>query len=198
VAARRLQHAIVMRVVLLVLALVAVTRTGYADDDPVSPAHATSLSLDFTLIGTGLLAGGIVSVAADPNPSPTIKGVDVALFFGAALATGFGPYTGHWYADAPPSWSEALGPVLRGSALGLVLLGSWTCLYSGPDDSLHISASHPCEAVVLSTSAAMWIGGAVWDVATAGNSARRHNHAHRYEPVSVAFTGQGFAVLGTF
>jgi hypothetical protein len=187
-----------MRVVVLVVALVAVMRTGYADDDQVSPAHATALSLDFTLIGTGILASGVVSVAADPNPSSTVKGVDVALFFGAALATGVGPYAGHAYADAPSSWREGLGPALRGSALGLVLLGSWMCLYSGPDDSLYISASHPCEAVVLSTSAAMWIGGAVWDVATAGDSARRHNRAHHLPSVSVAFTGQGFAVLGTF
>src|SRR5688572_12219375 len=148
-----------MRVLTAVALLASLTAVAAADDDatgPKDPVAATVLATSATAVG---LAGVGVSLGAmDRNAGSTA----VVFAFGGTLAFA-GPSFGHFYSGRRGSG----GLILRASSLGVALVGLFVI-------AAECAEQEPCPGhlkgnAVLGGALAMFVGGTIWDLATAGS-----------------------------
>lgn len=138
--------------------VVALTTTAHAaaGDEPIGPKDettATLLSAAGTLVPAALIGAGF---AADEDSLTTL----------GALTSFFGPSLGHWYAGR---WVTG-GLAVRGVGAGVMVVGVTM--------ELGCFLRPECESAGNEIAAAglvLYAAGAIYDVATAGRSAREHN-----------------------
>jgi hypothetical protein len=154
----------------LVIALVLSAGIAHADDDPraASPDVATGLSMGVTAAGAGLVAAGSFDPRSDAGRLAVLGG-STLLFVG--------PLVGHWYAG---EIRVTPGLAMRSGAIGLAFVGilayGLECLEVDTDDGQTCGARDAPVAVgVAAIGAALFIGGAIYDIASAGDTARRAN-----------------------
>lgn len=155
------------------------TSVAHADGEPKSPKLATVLSTVPTLIGYATVTGVLVSGAQG-------GGAKVAFTFGGTLAIA-GPSFGNFYAE---NYSPE-GLTMRSISLGVAFTGMF--VIAAECEDLDPCPGYPVGKVFLGSAAALFVGGTIWDIATAGRDARRYNANWRLAP-----TGNGVALSGTF
>jgi hypothetical protein len=168
-----------------------VTPTNHSDHEEKSPGTALALSLGVTALGFG------AAMAADSTHSEGLG------WLGAAGIM-FGPNAGHWYAG--DFWTPGLGMRLGGGALasiGLMMALSEAFDDWGSEDEYESGDDPSMEAAgaMFLVGSALFVSGAVYDIATAPRAARRHNERSRRQ-ISVAPTlgreNVGLVVAGRF
>jgi hypothetical protein len=122
-----------------------------------SPGIALSLSLGVT-VGSYVLA-----VAGEETQSDGLSTV-------GALGIFLGPTVGHWYAGK--GWTDGL--TLRLAGLGAVMVGVILLLDCGFEGSCSDGEESPA-AIVMVLGAGAYVGGTIYDIATAPGSARAYN-----------------------
>jgi hypothetical protein len=153
--------------------------------DAKDPDSAILWSLGGTAAGLGLMYYG----AAEDNGTAALIGS--ATFF-------FGPSFGQWYAGR--MLTPGLG--LRAGGVGLGYVGLAVLL----EDTLDDSSSHDSGGVgagLMLGGAALFVVGGIWDITTAGESARNWNERHTLSVMPTAIstshgTASGLALTGTF
>lgn len=174
---------------LATLALLATPARAEHDepDDAKSPGTATALAVGGTLLPAAAIALGFSVV--DDNP-----GLGSLAITTGTIGLGLGPSAGHWYAGK--SVTGGLG--LR--VLGAAVAGAGAM--KAMDDCF--LETQPCSSVgdsIMVAGAAVFVGGVVWDIATADNAARDWNRRHGVS-VSVAPTvtdrSAGITLVGAF
>ncbi|MDB4959273.1 MAG: hypothetical protein JWO36_6842 [Myxococcales bacterium] len=168
--------------------------TPIQDDSYRSPATAVALSLGVTLGGYGMAALGSSLDRHSGSSSPN------ALTSVGALVGLVGPSVGHLYAG--DAWNRGLAIRASGLAAALVGVAVW---FSGcPLFGNH--CDHGAEAVgvtLLFVGEGVYIGGSIYEIATAGRAAREYNAEHRiHTQISIApmpiHDGGGMALIGRF
>ena len=175
------------RLMCAVLMVGCLARLASAEDGTQkSETAATALSISAGLV----LPAGLV-LAAD-NESGSTR---TYLVEGAIAAILLGPTAGHWYAGR--GWTDATTVRIAGAAAGVagVALLSTDC-----DGSCTITE---VGGILVAGSAIALVGGALYDAATAGRSAREYNARQLVvTPVALPAAGGGTAmgvgVGGTF
>ena len=151
-------------------------------EDPKSPTVAISLSVAGTMAPILLTYATIESHTTDENK------VDMVLIGAAAFA--FAPSAGHWYAGR--WWTP--GTTLRVAGLGVSTLA---LMYAVQSES---SSDTPAWIFLGGLAAAA--GGAIYDIATAGDAAETWNrrHAPHVQPTALRLRdgGYGLGLAGTF
>ena len=160
------------------MALLLLTSTAHAGE-PKSDKLATVLSTVPTLIGYATVAGVLASGSNG-------GGARVAFAFGGTLAIA-GPSFGNFYAE---NYRPA-GLTMRSISLGIAFTGMF--VIAAECEDLEPCPGYPVGKVFLGSAAALFIGGTIYDIATAGRDARRYNAKWRLAP-----TGNGLALSGTF
>lgn len=157
------------------------------------PSTALWLSLGVTLGGCGLIFTG-AEVGHEAGGSIAIVG---------GIATVFGPTLGHTYAGT--SWNP--GVAVRLAAFGAVVGGlaivAGTCRVSG---STQCNSDAETLGIVLAYGGlAAYVGGSIYEIATAPGAAREYNRRHllemrlRLAPVSARDgLAPGLALAGRF
>lgn len=140
-----------------------------------SPAAALTLSLAGTVAGYG--------VAAEARTNNRLAGAGFVLFL-------VGPTLGQAYAGN----TFNRGLAIRAGGLALVYIGAPLSLASH-DGCCAISSGS--GAALLLTGFLMYLGGSIYEIATAPRAARRFNRAHRIE-ATIAPTTTGLALAGRF
>ena len=127
----------------------------------------------------------------------TRSGGCIALGYATVGAIILGPASGHWYAGEGGGWGIGLRFLGTAAAVGGFFAASNNdCeTQSCTDDSNH-------AAYIALGGAALVVGSAIYDVATAGRAARRYNASHiavAPAPVSTGGPpGLGLTIGGTF
>jgi hypothetical protein len=158
-------------IVSLVVATVGVASASAQSTEPVvaqkDPGTAQLLSLIGTAIPLGLYAWGA-----------TGKENDTLLAVGA---TGMmiGPSLGHYYANRRLG-TPGLAARLAGTGVGLLgvamlVAGGVACSNVIGPSSENCDDGSESAKVVMAAGAGLFIGGAIYDIATAGRAARREN-----------------------
>lgn len=150
-----------------------------------SPTTATLLAL----------AGAVLPVAVMVATSET---GDDDLFSGALLASTLTPSLGHWYAGE----FLTTGMALRGVGGLLVIAGVAQALscFEGCSDGAGAAGG------LILAGAGSYVGGTIYDVATAGAAARRYNRSHGAQmavaptmiPAGGGAMAMGMGVSGSF
>jgi hypothetical protein len=164
----------------VLVASVLATTVAHADpapgDDVKSEAVATELALGATVAGAAMMIG---AVATDPMESSR-HGASVPLGVTGATLLLLGPSFGHWYAHK--AYSKGL--LIRGiggATFGLGMFGyALDHSFQGNTDR-----SLPMVAVV---GAAVFLGGALLDIAQARDAVRSYNREHAGMQLSIAPT----------
>jgi hypothetical protein len=153
------------------------------------PDVALALSL-------GVTAGGYLAVALgsalDHDGS---NGIAQGLASVGSIAAIIGPTTGHIYAG--DTLNRGLG--MRAGGLGLALIGMITIFSACPlfGDSCDEGTADAGIAILIG-GGLLYVGGTIYEIATAPRSARRHNAGTlSLAPVPV-HSGAGFALTGRF
>jgi FtsH-binding integral membrane protein len=146
-----------------------------------------------TLVGPGVL---LLAVAASNNRSNN-DGLTQALVFTGLTAMLLGPSAGRWYAGETGAGQIAL----RGAGVSLMFVGAIAsiCLDS-------CSGDNTGPGVLILGGLGLFVGSTIYDVATAGDAARRYNHMHHGQQFSIAptynkrdgVTTSGLMVSGSF
>jgi hypothetical protein len=148
-----------MRAAVLVVAIALASSARARADEPAphkSPRTAIALSIGITLGGIGLDALGAAT------NEPILAGI-------GGLAGALGPTTGHWYAGE--AMTPGLGIRLAGSAVATIgIVGVIDCFFQCKPDPIYMD--------LVYVGAAAWVGGAIYDIATAGDAADDYNRAH--------------------
>jgi hypothetical protein len=138
------------------------------------PTIATSLSLGTTLAGAGMLA--LAYAARDTDAGDTFTTIGL-------LTAAVGPTVGHIYADDIGSgglYLRLASPVPATIAFAIMM--SCNPIF-GPDDC---SATEEGISVGLVVAAgAMYVGGTVWEIASAGDAARKTNRERGFDRIAV-------------
>lgn len=163
----------------ILIALCLLTSIAHADAEPKSPKLATVLSTMPTVIGYATVAGVLLSDERGGDAR-------VAFTMGGTLAI-VGPSLGNFYAE---NYSPA-GMSMRAAALGIGFSAMF--VIAAECEDLEPCPGYPVGKVFLGSAAALFLGGTIYDIATAGRDARRYNAKWRLAP-----TGNGVSIVGTF
>jgi hypothetical protein len=182
-----------VRIAIVLVVVLAFTRTVSADDDLKSPETATWLSIGVTTGGLALF--GTSLAFADRR----------SRWWSFPMATGLtavavGPSTGSLYVQGAQKWSLSGGAGLRlGAGVFAALTAITIALYecdAVPEDTL---CDGRVQTTLFGTAAATFVAGAVWDIATVGNEARAYNRAHGLALRPLVAPGvNGLALVGRF
>ncbi len=165
---------------------------------PVAGEKRESTALWLSLGGT-VASIGLLALAENTANDSTGSG-DLADGLGTVGAIGlwFAPSAGHWYAGK--LWTTGLG--LRLAGAGVALVG--VVLLVGCIDSDN-TCDEGAAAVLMVGGAAAFVGGGIYDIATAPTSVREHNDRLRGNlgrgwsvAPSVRRDGAGLVVGGRF
>jgi hypothetical protein len=152
-----------------------------------------------TAVSVALVGGGIALSNEAPHAGATMA---VVGGFGLLI----GPSVGHAYGENR-FWTA--GMTMRVG--GLVIAGGGGLLLSAADAEAGIGCveadcsrndSHTLQYAVIATGAALFVGGAIYDVATAGSATDRYNASHvTVAPTAIASAHgavAGVGIGGTF
>jgi hypothetical protein len=143
-----------------------------------NPVIATTLSIVGTLAPIGLMASG-----------------DETLIGGGVIASFFTPSLGHWYAGKFATAGMAARGVGGGLMIAGVAIALDQCGFEGSCDST-------AGTVLALTGAGLYVGGAIWDIATASRTAEDWNAANfRITPTAVPSASgpsPGVSITGEF
>jgi hypothetical protein len=174
---------VVIRVLVIVLAL---TAPAAADE----PSPSTAIAISAAVTGAGLGLGIASTFALNTGYGET------GLLFGATLFL-LGPTAGHWYAGRTTitTGQELIIAGLVTTVIGLVGIGI-EC-YRADDDagSCGLPRGAPIGTSLDAIGVGLVLTGVVWDIATAGDEARRRNRA--VAPLIVP-GGGGLSLVGRF
>jgi hypothetical protein len=165
---------------------------GASDDvGDKDPTTATTLSVLGSLAPFGMI---IVAGQLDQDS----KGAANVLGVGGAIGLVVGPSLGHWYSGE----FFTGGMAMRGIGGAVFVAGAMS---SFGDCFLkeHCDSSNGDAAMLI--GGILYVGGTIYDIATAGSAAREYNRTHRRGPsfqvgptVVGAHASPGFGVAGTF
>ena len=144
---------------------------------PKNAGTAVLLSLGMTAGGLGLAALG------DSERIPALSTAGSIMFV-------VGPTAGHIYAGH--AWNAGLGARLAGA--GVAMLGVVEAV--GCIDGCSSDRGN-AAAVLLIGGGLLYVGGGLYEIATAGEAAHRYNREHGFE-ATVVPTGNGVALAGRF
>jgi hypothetical protein len=156
---------------------------GSAGEPPEAKIEQTAIGL--SLLGTVAPAALLVTAASAEQPRLAVAG---------AIGLLVGPSFGHWYA----------GRYITG---GLLVRGGGTVLmFAGVAQALgNIDCEERCGsdgAALAVAGAVLFVGGTLYDIATAGGAAHKWNEKHlNMGPTAVSSASgpvPGFAVAGSF
>jgi hypothetical protein len=145
------------------------------------PNRAMWLSLGASAVGIG---GMYLGYKMQDNG-------DTPIMMVGALVAVFGPSSGQWWVEGTPTFTPGFGIRLAGAAiagLGLARAVDQSCNDNVCDAPLENQQSN----ALLGIGAATVLGGMIYDIATAGNTARRHNAQLQLSP-QVVTTAHGNA-----
>jgi hypothetical protein len=187
-------------------AALVLTGVAHAEPAPKSEDVALWLSAGGALTSAALAGvGGLLALATDDNcfggncpPArhPTLNKVGEAMFTTGVLTSALTPMLGEWYANK--YLTAGLG--LRAGGAVLALIGSYRGCTCGIEAPLHDP-----NYGLIGVGLAVYVGGVVYDVATARSVTRDYNASHPLHVTVVPTTiaqrsGQsyGFGVAGSF
>ncbi len=147
-------------------------------EQPDPELKSGSSALLYSLLGTALPVG-VGLAAATGNEGPNASPAPGLLVFSGAI---FGPSLGHFYAGRP---GRALG------GIGLRVLGGAGMVAGFAMSWDRASDSAGGGDVLFGAGAALWIGSAVWDIASAPHSARVQNEKARKQRASLGVAAVG-------
>jgi hypothetical protein len=180
------------RTSIAILMIALSVRSAAADDSPRSEAGATAMSVGGTLLPIAAIA--LVAGSANgpfDGPVQLSSGATFGLLAAAGTGLVFGPSLGHIYAGH--GWTKGMAHRLLGG--GLFVVG--TAMISG--SVFHSSTSGVGIGGAIDAVGLLLIaGGAISDISTAGEAARRWNteHALQIAPTVVGQTHAPGLVLG--
>ncbi len=155
-----------------------------------NPNTATLLALGASAVGVGGIALGY----------QMRDGGDTPIMMLGALVVVFGPSSGDWWASGGARFTPGLALRLAGASimgLGLARAVDQSCI----GDTCQVPLEDTQSNALLGIGAATVIGGMIYDIATAGRTAERHNASLRLAPQLVTTprgTGAGFGISGAF
>lgn len=160
-------------------------RTAVCGNVPTAPAGAlpapktTSTAVQYSVIGTLLIGGVGTLLILDGAKGMGADEGEVALGIGiGALGVILGPSFGHAYADRPKpmkgSWVRLAGATVTG--LGLAGMGIADSFGGSEGAGVY---------VVMGMGGAIYLYGAISDVATLGRSVEQYNHRHGLSRVKI-------------
>lgn len=157
--------------------------------DEKSPELAVVLSI------SAMLVGGMAASVYDPTSGAGSPG-NVVSYAGIALAA-VGPTVGHIYADDP--WNAGIG--IRLAGVCLIVVSASEVSHGAFGDEIDINRRGLIE---LAAGAALYTGGAIYEIATAPSAVRAYNRAHAARTAgwsiapSLGNGGTGLALVGRF
>jgi hypothetical protein len=183
---------------LLAVGFTASVARADGPEAPVTPRSentALALSIGGTLAGPALMVAGVVALdnsgAIDGDAGGRLVVPGTLVFTGAAM-TVLGPSFGHWYAG------RALTPgmALRAGGLALAAAGAVGAIGNCEIDDGNCGADPGRLAVYAGI--ATFVGGAVYDIATAPRRVRERNQRVLAIVPTVSATGGGVSIAGAF
>lgn len=179
-----------MRVAAAVTLVTLTSSVAFANpDEPAyeykSPARATALAAGGTAVG---LAG--VYLGAQMR-----EGGDAPIMFMGAVATIIAPSAGAWYAEDTYRFTPGMGVRILGAlvmAFGYANAVDRAC---ESDSACTLPIRTRESDATLGVGAALVVGGAIWDIATAGRYANEANARNAAKPI-VSATQLGTPVVG--
>jgi hypothetical protein len=145
--------------------MVPVRNVRFSDDTgPKSPNTAIGRALLGSLVGAGLFAVGV--------GSETVEGAGLGI-----VALVVAPSAGRWYAG-----EFGTGPMLvRGLGAASLVTGVAAAFGASYNDCRDCDNSKDKEqaSLLITAGGIALLGGTIYDIATAGDAARRYNRAHR-------------------
>lgn len=190
-----------MKLVAAVASLAVLASTSFAAADdlhdepaPLNENTALGLSIAGTLAGPALLAAGAYALdnsGAIDDEEASLAGPAVLLVSGAAVSV-LGPSFGHWYAG------KALTPglAMRAGGLAVAAAGAFGVLGGCEFDDGDCGAS--LDRIAMYAGVATFVGGAVYDIATARGRVRERNARDVQITPMVSGTTGGVSISGAF
>jgi hypothetical protein len=151
------------------------------DVGPKSPGIATAYSIGGSLLGPALIGLAVLNHNRGEAEDRIIEPVTDSLVMAGGVAMLVAPSAGRWYAG-----EIGTGPMLiRGAGAAIMVLGvgqAASNLACGHGDSSCSDNRSGASAVLR--GGAIFIGGTIYDIVTAGDAARRYNHKHNNSTLS--------------
>ncbi len=154
------------------------------------PNTAMALSLGASAVGVGGMYLGYKMHDGGDTP---------VMMLGALVAV-FGPSSGDWWVNGSPRFGMGFGIRLAGAAiagLGLARAVDQSC----QDNVCDAPLENPQSNALIGIGAGIVVGGMIYDIATAGRTAERHNANLHVAPQLVntaSGTAPGLGISGHF
>jgi len=165
-------------------------RTPTKSDEYKDPTTATMLAI----------GGGAVGIGGIYLGYKMREGGDTPVMMLGGLVAVLGPSMGDWWASSSARITPGLGIRIAGAAiigLGFARSVDSACV----DNVCEAPLQNPHSDALLGIGAVTVLGGMIYDIATAGRTAERHNSSLRMSPQVVQSTSgaaPGFGVSGRF
>lgn len=177
--------------------LLASTATASADDRLDAPRNentALGLSIAGTLAGPAMFAAGVYTLdnSGAIDDEEASLAMPAALLVSGAAVSVLGPSFGHWYAG------KALTPglAMRAGGLAVAAAGAFGAFGSCEFDDGDCGAS--LDRIAMYAGVATFVGGAVYDIATARGRVRERNAREVQITPMVSGTTGGVSISGMF